>query len=133
MSKTQQSLAGKNAIDCGVGHIITMENNTMSSDRKQADSCAVAALRAGKPYRVRYDDRIDDHPDGPQIVSSGSVRTPKGEVYFFYSGYDNRWWLRNFYCRQAICPEPVIYQNAVGCGTCKELGSIDTANCIIHP
>jgi hypothetical protein len=60
-------LAGPNAIDCGrVG---------IKGDPKAATQCAVAAQKAAKPFRVRYDLRGID-----SSVAVAIVRTPIGTV-----------------------------------------------------
>src|ERR1700730_769825 len=42
-----KQLAGPHAVDCGKGLV--------GGDPKTATACALAAQRAGKPFRVRYD------------------------------------------------------------------------------
>ena len=131
--KAQRRLAGANAIDCGVGHLTTIENNTMYQNTSAASACAVAAFQAKKPYRVRYDTSIPDAADGPIIQSAGSVRTPQGQIYFFfYSRSDGlARWVEHEDCKVAICPKPVVYEKAVGCGTCAAMGCIDSASCLL--
>lgn len=134
MERAQRQLAGPGAINCGVRKSETMENNEMGRDHSAADACATAAFKAGKPYRVRYDNTIVDAPDGPETESSGSVRTARGEVYFFYFRFTaGKWWSREHDYQQARCPEPIIDSGAVGCGTCRAWNCVGTASCIIHP
>ncbi len=60
-------LAGSDAIDCGRVRI--------NGDPKAATQCAVAAQKAAKPFRVRYDMRGID-----SSVAVAIVRTPIGTV-----------------------------------------------------
>ncbi len=65
LDKAQIRLAGANAINCGVGHSATVENNVVTKDRAVVDACAVAAFTQKKPFRARFNettDRIETKP-----------------------------------------------------------------------
>jgi hypothetical protein len=62
-----KNLAGPEAVDCG--------RVPVGGDPKVATECALAAQRAGKPFRVRYDIRGID-----SFIAVAIVRTPIGTV-----------------------------------------------------
>jgi hypothetical protein len=62
-----KQLAGPHAVDCG--------KVLVSGDPKMATACALAAQRAGKPFRVRYDMQGID-----SSVAEAIVRTSIGVV-----------------------------------------------------
>ena len=62
-----KNLAGPEAVDCG--------RVPVGGDPKVASECALAAQRAGKPFRVRYDIRGID-----SFIAVAIVRTPIGTV-----------------------------------------------------
>ena len=62
-----KNLAGPDAVDCG--------RVPVGGDPKVATECALAAQRAGKPFRVRYDIRGID-----SFIAVAIVRTPIGTV-----------------------------------------------------
>jgi hypothetical protein len=132
LAKEQRKLAGARAIDCGTGHGKTVENNTtFEQSRSVVDECAVAAFTARKPFRARYDNRIVDGADGPEIESTGVVGTKQGQVYFFYYRCSAGWWKKQYDYQQAVCPKPVITtQSALGCGTCAGIGSELIGSCL---
>ena len=62
-----KNLAGPEAVDCG--------RVPVGGDPRVATECALAAQRAGKPFRVRYDIRGID-----SFIAVAIVRTPIGTV-----------------------------------------------------
>jgi hypothetical protein len=67
LEKRSQQLAGPNALDCG--------RVAPRVEPKKATDCALAANKAGKPFRVRYDMQgIDSY------VAVAFVRLPDGTV-----------------------------------------------------
>ncbi len=67
LEKRSQQLAGPNALDCG--------RVAPRAEPKKATDCALAANKAGKPFRVRYDMQgIDSY------VAVALVRSPDGTV-----------------------------------------------------
>jgi hypothetical protein len=67
MELQSTNLAGPDAVDCG--------RVPVGGDPKVATECALAAQRAGKPFRVRYDIRGID-----SFIAVAIVRTPIGIV-----------------------------------------------------
>jgi len=67
LEKQSEHLAGPNAVDCGTVPI--------QGDPKAATACALAAQKAGKPFRVRYDLQGID-----SAVAVAVVRTSIGTV-----------------------------------------------------
>jgi hypothetical protein len=67
LERESKNLAGPSAIDCGRVEI--------SGNPKTATDCALAAQKAGKPFRVRYDLHGVDSE-----VAVAIVRTPAGIV-----------------------------------------------------
>jgi hypothetical protein len=67
LEKRSRQLAGPNAVDCG--------RVAPRLEPKKATDCALAANKAGKPFRVRYDMRGID-----SFVAVAFVRSPDGTV-----------------------------------------------------
>ena len=67
LEKRSLQLAGLNAVDCG--------RVVLRAEPKQATDCALAANKAGKPFRVRYDMQGID-----SSVAVAFVRLPGGTV-----------------------------------------------------
>jgi hypothetical protein len=67
LEKRSLQLAGPNAVDCG--------RVTPRAEPKKATDCALAANKAGKPFRVRYDMQGID-----SFVAVAFVRSPDGTV-----------------------------------------------------
>lgn len=108
LDKNQRKLAGTHAIDCGVGQVKTLENNTVFESRAAVDACAVAAYKAKKPFLARYDTEADGGANNFGNDSFGIVGTPQGQIYFFYYRYSSGWLKKQFDYQQAVCPEPQI-------------------------
>jgi hypothetical protein len=67
LEKQSWELAGSNAVDCG--------RVPLRSEPKAATACAVAANKAGKPFRVLYDVQGID-----SFVAEAYVRSPDGTL-----------------------------------------------------
>ena len=138
LDKEQRYLAGIQAINCGKAQLELAENNRVFEDRAKVDACAVTAFKAKTPFIARYDTKTDLESDD----SFGIVGTPQGKVYFLRSEYSSGRWKIGHSLKRAICPQPklITYSSLtganwpiVGCGTCSDMGSEDTANCLLNP
>jgi hypothetical protein len=138
MDKAQRKLAGVQAIDCGVGRAKTLERKPVFEDRAAVDACAVAAFEAKRPFVARYVTETDIET----VDSFGITGTPSGQIHFFYYSRSSIWWKDEDDFRQGICPKPKLIvrwlssdkkAQVVGCGTCAENMSEDTASCILRP
>lgn len=144
LNDKMRQFAGANAIDCGAGRSETMENNLVRGSVKRAaqDACATKAFRAKKPYFVRYDEIAIDR-DGETVTLASSMNRP-GEVKFWNyqwraklpitaKGLTKVGGAKSHWLASAPCAKPIVYQNAVGCGTkeCVWMDTIQSAGSII--
>lgn len=77
LDRKMDEAVGTDAVDCG--------RVLISGDRDTADACAVAAFKARKPFRLRYDtqkEKASNYVGG--YVASGVVGTPQGRVFFMH-------------------------------------------------
>jgi hypothetical protein len=96
LEKAARQLSGWGATDCG-----RVSSADAGGERTQADACSVAAIKAHRPFRVRYDDWGID-----SVVYKGIVGTPKGEVYLLQYGSDVLG--PSSALSQNLCPSPSI-------------------------
>jgi len=113
LEKQSKEWAGPQGIDCG--------RVPVRGDPKAATACALAAQKAGKPFRVRYDlQGIDSE------VAMGIVRTPAGKVIAIsYDGDPSgHWRYGDGFTYPKLCPEPVhLWVNPGGRINCFQQAS----------
>lgn len=113
LEKQSKQLAGPNSVDCGrVG---------IGADPKSATACALAAQKAGKPFRVRYDLQGFD-----SAVAVAIVRTSIGTVGMlnYDSDPSGRGRLGGGVIYPKRCPEPVhLWVNPSGRINCFQQAS----------
>ncbi len=113
LEKQSKQLAGPNSVDCGTVPI--------RGDPKIATACALAAQKAGKPFRVRYDIQGFD-----SAVAVAIVRTPIGTVGMlnYDSDPSGRGRLGGGVVYPKRCPEPVhLWVNPSGRINCFQQAS----------
>jgi hypothetical protein len=78
LDKTMFEIAGPKAVDCGT---VLVRGN-----RNAADACAVAAFKARRPFRLRYDTREGKIPNSyvGGYIASAYVGTPQGQAFYLH-------------------------------------------------
>lgn len=95
IEKAYADLNTADAVDCGKASVWTKQ-------RAPADACAVAAFKAKKPFRLRYNADTRD-----ENISIWVVGTRKGAVYFS-KRVINAYNVETPYTDEYCCKKPIV-------------------------
>ena len=96
LGEAENDLYAKNAVDCG------NVRAWVPKERAPADACAVAALKAKKPFRLRYDTYTRNNISDVTLIGNR-----KGYVYFTSSNVECCGDLTPF-VETYLCKQPIL-------------------------